>query len=95
MERRIYRIVIVIYLVLGVYVYKIKETHSVLFLSTIFGLINFLFSAGFHGLLAHSITPKLKKLYDCISTCYGLILGYFTNDSTILYPYNVLSRFCL
>ena len=47
MERRIYRILIVISLLLGFYLFTIKDSHSVLFLTLTLGLIFFLLAEVF------------------------------------------------
>ena len=90
MERRIYRILIVISLVLGVYLFTIKDSHSVLFLSVVLGLIFFLFSGGIHGLLAHSINPKLKGY----TIAYPLIMGLFWVLLLMILIFFVLPMFC-
>jgi len=90
MERRIYRLLIVISFALGVYLFTIKATHSVLFLTVILGLIFFLFSAGVHGLLAHSINPKLKNY----TIAYPLIMGLFWCFLLVILVFFVLPLFC-
>jgi hypothetical protein len=60
MSRRLFRIVIVIALALGVYLFIAKDSYSSSFL-IITSTINFLlFSFGIHGLIAHSLRPKSK-----------------------------------
>ena len=90
MERRIYRILIVISLVLAVYLFTIKDAHSVLFLSITLGLVFFLFSGGIHGLLAHSINPKLKN-YTIV---YPLIMALFWVFLLMIFIFFVLPVFC-
>ncbi len=90
MERRIYRILIVISLVLGGYLFTIKGTHSVLFLSITLGFIFFLFSGGLYGLLAHSINPK-RKNYTII---YPLIMSLLWVFLLMILIFFVLPIFC-
>ncbi|TYQ00080.1 hypothetical protein C7447_101688 [Tenacibaculum adriaticum] len=90
MERRIYRILIVISLVLGVYLFNIRESHSVLFVSLTLGLIFFLFSAGVHGLLAHSINPKLKN-YTIV---YPILMGLFWVFLLMILIFFIIPIYC-
>jgi hypothetical protein len=90
MERRIYRILIVISLLLGFYLFTIKDSHSVLFLTLTLGLIFFLFSGGIHGLLAHSINPKLKRY----TIAYPLIMALFWVFLLMIAVFFVLPIFC-
>ena len=90
MERRIYRILIVISLALGAYLFTIKATHSVLFITVILGLIFLLFSAGVFGLLSHSINPKLKNY----TIAYPLIMGLFWFLLLMILMFFVVPVFC-
>jgi hypothetical protein len=90
MERRIYRILIVVSLALGIYLFNIKEGHSVLFLSISLGLIFFLFSGGIHGLIAHSVTPKLKNY----TIFYPLVMGLVWFFLLIILVFFILPMFC-
>ena len=60
MSRRIFRIVIVIAIALGIYLFLAKESHSKSFLIIVSSLDFLLFSLGIHGLIAHSLRPKSK-----------------------------------
>ncbi len=60
MARRIYTIVIAVAVGLGFYLNAIKDTHSKTFLIVTAGIFFMLFSMGIHGLIAHSMNPKLK-----------------------------------
>ncbi|MDO6472566.1 hypothetical protein [Maribacter sp. 1_MG-2023] len=73
MARRIYSIKIAIALGLGFYLFTIRDTHSKAYLITISAIIFTLFSMGVHGLLAHSLKPKVKG--DII--IYSLLMGYY------------------
>jgi cytochrome c oxidase subunit IV len=60
MSRRIFRIIIVVAIALGVYLFISKESFSKSFL-IIVSTLNFLvFSFGIQGLIAHSLRPKSK-----------------------------------
>nr|WP_321227916.1 hypothetical protein [uncultured Psychroserpens sp.] len=60
MSRRLFRIVIVIALALGIYLFIAKESYSKSFLIIVSTLNFLLFSFGIHGLIAHSLRPKSK-----------------------------------
>ncbi|KGL62100.1 hypothetical protein [Polaribacter sp. Hel1_85] len=90
MERKIYRIIIVVSLVLGGFLYTIKDAHSVLFISVALGFVFFLFSGGLHGLLAHSINPKLKSY----TIAYPLIMGLVWMFLLMILIFFVLPIFC-
>ncbi len=60
MSRRIFRIVIVIAIALGIYLFLAKESHSKSFLIIVSSLDFLLLSLGIHGLIAHSLRPKSK-----------------------------------
>ena len=60
MSRRIFRIIIVVAIALGIYLFVSKESHSKSFLIIISSLNFLLFSLGVHGLIAHSLRPKSK-----------------------------------
>jgi len=60
MSRRIFRIIIVVAIALGIYLFIVKESHSRSFLVIASSLDFLLFSLGVHGLIAHSLRPKSK-----------------------------------
>ena len=60
MSRRLFRIVIVIAVALGIYLFIAKESYSKSFLIIVSTLNFLLFSFGIHGLIAHSLRPKSK-----------------------------------
>ncbi|MFD2914607.1 hypothetical protein [Psychroserpens luteus] len=60
MSRRLFRIVIVIAVALGIYLFIAKESYSKSFLIIVSTLNFLLFSFGIHGLIAHSLRPKTK-----------------------------------
>lgn len=90
MARRIYRILIVLSIVLGAYVFMVKETHSKTFLIVITSLIFLLFSAGIHGLLAHSLKPDIKG--DII--IYPILMGVLWVILFFLFVFFILPVFC-
>ena len=61
MTRRLFRIVIVIAIVLGIFLFFAKATFSNSTLIIISSLIFLLFSFGIQGLIAHSIRPPESK----------------------------------
>ncbi len=60
MTRRIFRIVMVIAIALGISLFVAKESFSKSFLIITSSLIFLLFSFGIQGLIAHSLRPKSK-----------------------------------
>lgn len=60
MSRRIFRIVIIVAIALGVYLFIAKDSYSKSFLVIAASLDFLLFSLGIHGLIAHSLRPKSK-----------------------------------
>jgi len=60
MSRRIFRIVIILAVALGIYLFITKESHTKSFLIIISTLNFLLLSLGIHGLIAHSLRPKSK-----------------------------------
>tara|TARA_R110000765_G_scaffold71846_2_gene139446 strand:- start:343 stop:636 length:294 start_codon:yes stop_codon:yes gene_type:complete len=60
MSRRIFRIVIVIAIALGIFLFVGKESYSKNFLIIVSSLDFLLLSLGIHGLIAHSLSPKSK-----------------------------------
>ncbi|TLP81769.1 hypothetical protein [Maribacter sp. ACAM166] len=90
MARRIYSIVIAVALGLGFYLYTIKDTHSDTFLIIISGLIFTLLSVGIHGLIAHSLHPKVK---GGILT-YPLLMGVLWAVLFFLFVFFVIPMFC-
>jgi Na+/serine symporter len=90
MARRIFRIVIVVSIVLGVYLYAFRETHSKSFL-IIFSSITFLImSLGIHGLIAHSLSPKSKG--ELIT--YPLLMWVLWAVLFLLFVFFVIPIFC-
>jgi len=60
MARRIFRIVIAVSVLLGIYLLISKDVHSKIFSIITSSLTFLLFSFGIHGLIAHSLHPKSK-----------------------------------
>jgi len=60
MARRIFRIVIAISIILGIYFFISKDDHSKVFSIIMSSLTFLLFSLGIHGLIAHSLRPESK-----------------------------------
>ncbi len=90
MARRIYRILIVISIGLGVYLFMIKETHSNSFLIIISSLIFLLLSMGIHGLIAHSVNPKLKET----TLAYPLLMGLLWVILFLMFVFFIIPVFC-
>jgi len=90
MARRIYLILIVTSIVLGVYLYMVKETHSKTFLIFISSLIFMIFSMGIHGFIAHSLKPSLKG--DII--VYPILMGALWSVLFFLFVFFILPVFC-
>ncbi|MFS4416425.1 hypothetical protein [Maribacter sp. 2307ULW6-5] len=90
MARRIYSIVIAVALILGFYLFSIKETHSNTFMIVISGLIFTLFSVGIHGLIAHSLNPKAKGGI----LLYPLLMGVLWAVLFLIFVFFILPLFC-
>lgn len=61
MSRKIFRIVIVIAIVLGIILFFTKESFSKSFLLIFSSLTFLILSFGIHGLIAHSLRPPNNK----------------------------------
>ena len=61
MNRRIFRIVIVCAIVIGLYLFMVKESHTKSFLIISSSITFLIFSFGIHGLIAHSLRPPTSK----------------------------------
>ncbi|SIR21259.1 hypothetical protein [Maribacter ulvicola] len=90
MARRIYSIIIVVALALGYYLFSIRDTHSKVYLITVSAIIFTLFSMGIHGLLAHSLKPKVKG--DII--IYPLLMGVLWGVLFFLFVFVFLPILC-
>lgn len=90
MARRIYSILIVVTLGLGVYLYSIRETHSEIFLIVTAGFIFTFLSMGIHGLIAHSLNPKAKGGI----LLYPLLMGALWAFLFFLFVFFILPIFC-
>lgn len=90
MARRIYRIVIVISILLGAYLFTIKETQSRIFLVLISSFIFMLLSFGIHGLIAHSLSPKLTEN----NFAYPLLMGLLWGILLLLFVFFIIPALC-
>ncbi len=90
MARRIYRILIVISIGLGVYLFMIKETLSNSLLIMISSLIFLLLSMGIHGLIAHSVNPKLKET----TLAYPLLMGILWVIIFLIFVFFIIPVLC-
>lgn len=90
MARRIYRILIAISIGLGVLLFMIKETHSKVFLIIISSFMFLLLSMGIHGLLAHSLNPKIKES----TLFYPLLMGLLWAILFLIFVFFIVPVFC-
>ncbi|WP_272022964.1 hypothetical protein [Olleya namhaensis] len=90
MARRIYRILIVISLALGYYLFTIKDTHSTTYVVIISSLIFMLLSMGIHGLIAHSLKPDVKGGI----ILYPILMGVLWAILFFLFVFFILPAFC-
>jgi|GEM_PF-1961406 len=60
MARRIFRIVIAVSVLLGIYLFISKDVHSKVFSIITSSLTFLIFSLGIHALISHSLHPKSK-----------------------------------
>ena len=90
MARRIYLIIMIISLALGIYLYTTKDSHTTLLLVSVSSLFFFLFSIGIHGLLAHSIKPSDKGTY----IVYPILMGALWAVLFGVFLFLILPLFC-
>ena len=90
MGRRIYRILIVISIALGVYLFIASDTQSKGLLITLSSLFFLLFSTGIHGLLAHSLKPSAKSNI----IVYSLVMGLLWVVMFGIFVFFLLPLFC-
>lgn len=90
MARRIYALLTLLSMVLGVSVYMIKESQSKNFLLIITSFVFLLFSAGIHGILAHSFKPDLKGYF----IGYPIVMGFIWALLFFLFVFFILPIFC-
>lgn len=90
MSRRIFRIVIVVSIVLGVYLYSIRETQSKDFLIILSSIAFLILSFGIHGLIAHSLRPKSKG--ELIT--YPILMWALWAILFLLFVFFVIPVFC-
>ena len=91
MSRRIFRIVIAISVLIGIYLYTIRDTQSSSFLIILSSVTFLILSFGIHGLIAHSLRPKSKG--DLIT--YPLLMWMFWAVLFLLFVFFVIPVFCL
>ncbi|MEM5565082.1 hypothetical protein WNY78_08195 [Psychroserpens sp. AS72] len=60
MSRRLFRIVILVAIAIGIYLFISKESFSKSYLIVISSIDFLILSFGIHGLIAHSLSPKSK-----------------------------------
>lgn len=90
MARRIYRIVIVISILIGVYLFMIKETYSSTFVVLTSSFTFMLLSFGIHGLIAHSLSPKLTEN----KIAYPLLMGLLWGILLLLFVFFIIPALC-
>ncbi len=90
MARRLYRILIVISVALWVYLLMTRATHSSVFLISVSCFVFMLFSMGVHGLLAHSVMPKLKEP----SFAYPLLMALLWGVMLLMFVFFIIPSLC-
>ena len=90
MARRIFRIVIVLSILLGIYIFITKDTHTNVFLITSSSIFFMLFSFGIHGLIAHSLRPKLTEN----NFAYPLLMGVLWGILLLLFVFFIIPALC-
>ena len=60
MARRIFRIIIALSILAGIFLFAFRDVQSPLFMIVASTLVFLVFSFGIHGLIAHSLHPKFK-----------------------------------
>ncbi|MRX63540.1 hypothetical protein [Maribacter luteus] len=90
MSKRVYSILIIVALGLGFYLYGIRETQTNVFLIISSGLIFTFLSMGIHGLIAHSLNPKVKGGI----ILYPLLMGVLWAFLFFLFVFFILPIFC-
>lgn len=90
MSRRIFRIVILIAIVLGIFLFVAKESYSKTFLISASSLDFLLFSLGIHGLIAHSL--RLKSKEELIT--FPLLMWVLWAVLFLIFVFFILPYFC-
>jgi len=90
MARRLYRILIVISIAIWAYLLFTRGEHSNTFLISISFLVFMMFSMGIHGLLAHSVMPKLKEP----SLAYPLLMALLWGILLLLFIFFIIPALC-
>jgi len=86
MARRIYRILIVIAISIGIYLVLTRESHSDVFLISLSSVVFMLISVSTHGLIAHSVRPQIKEgLFG-----YPLLMGLVTVVLFLLFIFFII-----
>ncbi|MCK0131601.1 hypothetical protein MWU59_08805 [Flavobacteriaceae bacterium F08102] len=86
MARRIYRILIGIAIGIGAYLILTRASHSDVFLISISSVVFLLMSVSTHGLIAHSVRPKIKEgLFG-----YPLLMGLVTVILFLLFIFFII-----
>jgi len=90
MSRRIFRIVIVLAIALGVFLFFGKESYSKNLLIIASSIDFLIFSFGIHGLIAHSLRPKSKG--DLIT--FPLLMWVLWAILFLVFVFFVLPIYC-
>tara|TARA_R110002050_G_scaffold286468_3_gene436960 strand:- start:42822 stop:43115 length:294 start_codon:yes stop_codon:yes gene_type:complete len=90
MARRLYGILIIVSFGLGFYLNTLKEEHTDRFMIIFSGIIFTLLSVGIHGLIAHSLNPKVKGGI----LLYPILMGVLWAVLFLLFVFFVLPIFC-
>lgn len=90
MTRWIFRILIIASILIGVYLYIIRETQSSRLLIIWSSIIFLILSFGIHGLIAHSMRPKSKG--DLIA--YPLLMWILWAVLFFLFVFFIIPMYC-
>ncbi|MFD1553362.1 hypothetical protein DNU06_06770 [Putridiphycobacter roseus] len=90
MARRIYVLLIIAALLMGIYLYSVKEMQSNNFLIGMATFLFMLFSMGVHGFLAHSLKPSTKGGI----IIYPVLMGVLYGLMFFLFVFFILPVFC-
>jgi len=90
MSRRIFRIVIIVAIALGIFLSISKESYSKSFLIISSSLTFLVFSFGIQGLIAHSLRPKSKG--ELIT--FPLLMWMFWAIMFLVFVFLIIPIYC-
>ncbi|AKA34239.1 hypothetical protein [Flagellimonas lutaonensis] len=90
MARRLYFIIMLVAIGLAIYLYTARSAHTQTFIIAAATLLFMFFGMGIHGLIAHSLNPKVKGGL----LIYPLLMGALWAVLFLLFVFFILPIFC-